>query len=68
MRLATPRKHVVEQVMIITHVTQSSSLSVEESTVKCVVESKPTSGGVLVGSMGIMFMDITQQIMPTSVV
>ena len=56
-RLATPREHVVARAIVTFPVSRK----------KCVVESKPTSGGRLGGS-GDITGDITQQMMPTSVV
>ena len=50
----TPREHVVEQVLDIILVTQSSSQSVEDHTVRCVVESEHTSGGGVWDSMDIV--------------
>ena len=47
MRLATPLGHVVELLKDIMIVTQSSSLSVKESTVKSVARSEPISGEFL---------------------
>ena len=52
--------------MDIAPVTQSPSLSVE-STVKCVVESKPINGDGLLDSLDTI-VDLTQWIGPTSVV
>ena len=64
-RLTTPREHVVELLTDTLRVTQSLSLSVEESTAMYVAESKPISGD------GRMVLSVTGWIvmmMPTSVV
>ena len=54
---------MVELVLDGAFVTQSSSQSVEDHTVRCVVGSEPTSGDCLVPSGGIM-KDTLQLIVP----
>ena len=51
--LTTPREHVVDQVLEGILVTQSSSQSVEDHTVRCVVESEHTSGGGVMDTLDI---------------
>ena len=59
---------MVELILVGCPVTQSSSLSVEDHTVRCVVGSEPTRGDGQVPSMGTDFVNSVQLIVPTSVV
>ena len=59
---------MVELMAVIFPVTESSSLSVEDHTVRCVVGSEPTSMECQISSMGIIVMDKLQLTVPMSVV
>ena len=59
---------MVELTAVVFPVTQSSSLSVEDITLRCVVGSEPTSGDYQMPSGDIMMVDKLQLIVPMSVV
>ena len=59
---------MVELTAAVFPVTQSSSLSVEDHTVKCVVESEPTSMGYQRPSWDVIVTDKLQLTVPMSVV
>ena len=59
---------MVELTAVVFPVTQSSSLSVEDHTVRCVVGSEPTSMGHQRPSLHIIVVDKLQLTVPMSVV
>ena len=59
---------MVELASVVVHVTQSSSLSVEDHTVRCVVGSEPSSGDCQMPSGDIILVDKLQLTVPMSVV